>query len=564
MATAQDVKAPRVGQRSRSAGANSTRRDPIRRLSRFVNEEPLLLAFMAGAVAARVVFWAVTNRMFDDGLTTITHARNVPLGLGLVHHPGEGHVHGFTSALGVLIPLAGELIREGTGLLAMRLASLVAVCMALAYARFLCRDLRIAAFPTAFLLAYLAFDQNMIFFGMSGMETQVAVAVLLAGVYHVRRADFVAAGVWLGLAPLVRPEFVLWLAPALIYLAYVNLRRAAVSGGIATAIVVPWVVFTTLYYGSPIPNTILAKSNITPTPSIVTDGSITPWFNWLLAQLSGHLVILLDHLQPLREVWSTASTPIPPPVLVAVAIGVVYFFVLGLIAVSRMRDMWPAVAFLGLFFAYRVYFLPAINYYEWYLPPFLAVMMIVVALGMQRMSVTIPPAPRTAAVVLGVAFAIHMPFSFAVERQVQSIETQVRTNAALYLKAHVQPGESVVSESAGYVGFYSGVKLYDYPGLTSKVSVRVLKALPPNERDIPHLIAALKPDWVMLRPWELGALTAEFPEVAAEYQIQKVFEYPSVPDSRLDTWGGAQIGFAGYNVYDVDMKFTILKRTATQ
>jgi hypothetical protein len=560
VATAQELKPSPVRRSTPPAAAGRPRRDPMR----IARQEPLLVAFMAGAVGARIVFWAVTNRMFDDGLTTITHARNVPLGLGLVHHVGEGPVHGFTSALGVLIPLVGELIHEGSGMFAMRIGSLVAVCVALVYARLMCRDLRIGAFPTAFLLAYLAFDQNMIFFGMSGMETQVAVAILLAGIYHVRRADFVAAGIWLGLAPLVRPEFVLWLAPALVYLAIVNLRRGVLSGVVAASIVAPWIVFTTLYYGSPIPNTILAKSNINPTPSILTNGSISPWSSWLLAQLSGHLVILLQHLQPFREVWSTASTPVPPFLLVAVAIAAVYFFVLGLITVSRMRDMWPAVAFLGLFFAYRVYFLPAINYYEWYLPPFLAVMMVVVALGMQRMSLTIPVAPRTAAVVLGVAFAIHMPFSFVVEGQVQSIETQVRTNAALYLKAHVQPGESLVSESAGYVGFYSGVKLYDYPGLTSRVSVRTLKALPPSQRDIAHLIAALKPDWLLLRPWEQAALTAEFPEVGAQYQVQEVFQYPGVPESQLDTWGGTQIGFAGYDVYNVDVKFTVLKRTSTQ
>ena len=560
MATVQDLKLPRVRQSTPPDGAE--RRAPwTARIAGVARAEPLLLAFIAGAVAARIAFWAATNRMFDDALTTITHARNVPLGLGLIHHLGEGPVHGFTSAIGVLIPLFGELIHEGSGMFAMRIGSVVAVCVALAYARSLCRDLHIGPFPTAFVLAYLAFDQNMIFFGMSGMETQVAVAILLAGVYHVRRAEFIPAGIWLGLAPLVRPEFVLWVGPALVYLAVVNRRRAALSGGVAAAIVAPWVVFTTLYYGSPIPNTILAKANINPTPSILTDGSITPWFNWLLSQLSGHLVILLEHLQPFREVWSTASTPIPPPVLVAVAIAAVYFFVLGLIAVSRMRDMWPAVAFLGLFFAYRVYFLPAINYYEWYLPPFLALMMIVVALGMQRMSVTIPVAPRTAAVVLGVAFAIHMPFSFAVEGQVQSVETQVRTSAALYLKAHVRPGESVVSESAGYVGFYGGVKLYDYPGLTSKVSVRVLKALPPRERDIPHLIAALKPDWLLLRPWEQQQLAYEFPDVSAEYRVQKVFAMPGVPDGNLNAWGGNQVGFAGYQVFEVDGKFTVLKRT---
>lgn len=521
--------------------------------------DPLLIAFAAGAVVARVAFWITTNRMFDDGLTTITHARNVPLGLGLIHHPGEGPVHGFTSALGVLVPLVGELIHEGSGMLTMRIASLAAVCVALGYARFLCRDLNIGAFPTAFVLAYFAFDQNMIFFGMSGMETQVAVAILVAGIYYVRRAEFVPAGICLGLAPLVRPEFVLWMAPAFVYLVVINRRRALLAAGISAAVIAPWVAFTTLYYGSPIPNTIIAKSTANPIPSLFS----AEWSSWFANQLTGHTVVLIYHLQPFREVWSTTATPIPSPVLVAVAIAVLYFFVLGLVASRRRRDLWPAIAFLGLFLAYRIYFLPAVNYYEWYLPPFLGVVMIVVAVGMQQMSVSLPVPPKAAAVVLSIAFAMHMPFSFAVDRQVQSVDDQVRTNVALYLKANVQPGQSVVSESAGYIGFYGDVKLYDYPGLTSKTSVRALQSLPPNERDIPHLIAAVNPDWLVLRPWELQQFRAEFPDVAARYEVSKVFEMPGVPESVLDT-GGGEIGFAGYEVHDIDMKFTVLQRTPGQ
>src|SRR6266850_6720784 len=67
--------------------------------------DAMLWGFITAAVLARLIFWLISNRMFEDGLTTITHSRNVPLGLGLVHHAGEGNVHGFTSALGVLIPL---------------------------------------------------------------------------------------------------------------------------------------------------------------------------------------------------------------------------------------------------------------------------------------------------------------------------------------------------------------------------------------------------------------------------------------------------------------------------
>src|SRR5437660_11536091 len=170
----------------------------------------MLRGFIAAAVAARLVFWTTTNRMFEDGLTTLTAARNVPLGLGLVHHAGEGNVHGFTSALGVLIPLAGELIHEGSGMLAMRLASLVAVAVAMAYARLICRELGLSGFPTAFVLAYLAFDQNMVFYGMSGMETQVAVTDILAGVCHGRRKDPIAPTLDAGRATHGHPAAVFW------------------------------------------------------------------------------------------------------------------------------------------------------------------------------------------------------------------------------------------------------------------------------------------------------------------------------------------------------------------
>jgi hypothetical protein len=563
MAIGQDIKPSPASAPRRPSLAAGQRETRFAEIVRKAYRDPLLLAFSAGAVIARIAFWVISNRMFEDGLITITHARNVPLGLGLVHHVGEGPVHGFTSALSVLIPLAGELIHEGNGLLAIRLASLVAACVALLYARLICRDLGIGVFPASFVLAYLAFDQNMIFYGMSGMETQVAVAVILGGTYHVVRRDFMGAGIWLGLAPLARPEFVLWVAPALTFLAIVNVKRTLVTAGIASAIIAPWVVFTTAYYGSPIPNTIIAKATITPTPAIISDGSALPWLNWLGMQTIGHLVSLIYHLEPFKEVWNTVAAPIPSPLLAVIGIVMVYFLVLGLIASRSQRNLWPVLAFLGLFFAYRIYFIPVILYYEWYLPPFLAVVMIVVALGIQRMSTTIHVAPKAAAVALGIAFAIHMPFSFIVESKIQSVENQVRTNVALYLKTNVQPGQSVFSESSGYIGYYSDVKLYDYPGLTSKVSVRALQALPPAHRQIPDLVAALQPDWLVMRPWELDSLRQEFPDVAAEYQIEKVFEMPGIPDGDLNVQGATGVAFGGLVVADTDMKFTVLKRLTT-
>ncbi len=534
----------------------------------------MLLLFIAGALAARITFWAFTNRQFEDGLTTVTHARNAALGLGLTHHPGEGPVHGFTSAISVLIPLVGELIHHGAGIDSVRISSLVFVCVALVYARLICRDLKVGAFPTAFVLAYLSFDQNMIFYGMSGMETQVAVAILLAGFYHVRRQDLVASGIWLGLAPLVRPDFVLWVAPAIAYLAIANRRRAAAVAGIGLGVVAPWVIFTTAYYGSPIPNTIVAKSTQSPTPAILSSG----WVDWLVNQVYGHVALLIRYLEPLRGVWSASATPVPRAALTLIALTVLFFVGVGLIEARHRRDMWPLVAFLGLFFAYRVYFLPTIAYYDWYMPPFLGALMIVAAVGMQRFAAEVrtlregavplipnsalPLIPKAAAVVLAVAFAMHMPFSFPVERNVQIVENEVRMNVGLYLRANMQPGQSVTAEPAGYIGYYSGAKLYDYPGLTSKTSLRAMKSLPTDRRTLADLISVLQPDWLVLRPWELAALQQKYPAVASEYEVQKVFEVPGVPDSKLDQLNANSVSFAGYSETDIDMKFIVLRRTS--
>jgi len=158
---------------------------------------------------------------------------------------------------------------------------------------------------------------------------------------------------------------------------------------------------------------------------------------------------------------------------------------------------------------------------------------------------------------------MHMPFSFVVESKVQAVETQVRTNVAEYLKTTVPAGESVTSESAGYIGFYGAVKLFDYPGLTSTTSVRALQALPPDQRDLPHLVAALHPDWLVLRPWELQLLRDTFPQVAAEYRVVRTFQMAGVPDSQLDLDGAVTLSFGGLSETESDGKFIVLRRAAS-
>ena len=64
----------------------------------------------------------------------------------------------------------------------------------------------------------------------------------------------------------------------------------------------------------------------------------------------------------------------------------------------------------------------------------------------------------------------------------------------------------------------------------------------------------------MLRPWELKSLHDQFPEVAAEYQVMRVFRMPGVPESQLDVDGAITISFGGLSEIESDEKFIVLKR----
>jgi hypothetical protein len=499
------------------------------------------------AVSLRVVFWAATGRVWEDALITIAHARNAVEGLGLTHHPGEPVSHGFSSALSVLIPLAGEAISSGFGIAALRFATLIAVVVAIVAADALGRRLGLERWARLLVMGYLAVDANHIFYGMSGMETQVAVAALLVSAWAVT-ARHPLAGVALGVALLARPDFVIWTA---ILWAHLAIRDRSQLGRVVAGtvvVIVPWVAFTTFYYGSPVPQTIVAKAiAFTTLPAELSPGALV---TWIVGQIASHLPGLTGTFMPFFEDSLAVRSPVPFVLLVAISAGVVALAVIG--AIDRRRDaLWtPIIAFVGAYLVYRVLFLQTI-YSDWYLPPFTAMTVLLVGAGVQRLAREGRPrlAPAVA-IVFVLVFAFPLPWVFSVERAIQAeVEDGVRTPTSIALGTLVPPGEGVGSESAGYIEFWSRVTLYDYPGLTSRVGLATVRDLPRENRKFHAFIDALRPPWLVLRPTELDDLRSFFPATAALYQEVKRF-------------GGSvnEVEWFGYAKATVDAEFIILRR----
>ena len=100
----------------------------------------------------------------------------------------------------------------------------------------------------------------------------------------------------------------------------------------------------TVYYGSPIPHTIAAKS-------LYSKGSGSLWHRiWL------YLPNWRSTYAPFKDFVFTLNTPLPSWVLGLTSLLVLVFILAGCGAAAfRFRGLLPVVAYIALFFAYRTY-----------------------------------------------------------------------------------------------------------------------------------------------------------------------------------------------------------------
>lgn len=502
----------------------------------------------------RFIYWQVTERRFEDGLITVVHAVNAADGVGLTHHPYEPVTHGFTSAVSVLTPLVGELIGKVwgyvDGFLMLRCVGLVAFVGAVIFADRICRRLCVGTVPRAFVLIFLAVDYNHVMYGMSGMETQIAVCVLLATIDALMRRAVVPFGMLCGLCILTRPDFVLFVGPALLTFFLWDRRggiRAALLGG---AMLAPWAVFATIYYGSPIPNTIHAKSlrYHVQYPDSLAPGD---WISFISNRFSTRADSTWHQLTPFLSNGFVTDAPLLPFFSAAIATIVIVLAGAGMVAARHDRAWWPVLAFVALFLLYRFASLPE-GYYEWYYPPVTAVVMISAAVGLTRLGTLAPRASVFTAIALAALFAWPLPSMIVLDNRLQhNIEAKVREPMAKWLNVNVPPGQPVVSESAGYVGYFGKVRLWDYPGLTSKQSLAFMRRLGWRSNNMFDLIDIARPAFAVFRPNELEGFRAQFPKAAAQYAETARFGVP-FEESRLEWRGVAMV--------NIDREFVVLRR----
>ncbi|HEX9047978.1 MAG TPA: hypothetical protein VF988_13220 [Verrucomicrobiae bacterium] len=472
------------------------------------------------------VFVAYTERAWEDYWITFRASRNLATGNGLVFTPGE-RVHSFTSPLGVLLP-AGLSWLTGNGseeliLWLFRLVCLAALAggMVLVYA--VLKNFALRPLAIGFTLALLALDAKTLDFSTNGMETGLLiffVALSLHGLFVSGPRQCLRLGLgWAGLM-WTRPDGCVYIAAmgvgALLFLRreipaaeparwLAKLSRAAL---LCAALYLPWFLWAWWYYGSPVPHTIVAKDLFQPPlhPASLVAGFFTyPITHMVDLHASIWWTFLptyskLDTWQPIIAIGGLAA---------------------WLAALAWLCPLFrPATRVLSFSFYVGQYFLTDVvrNFFPWYFPGVALLGYMVLGLVFDEFLGLAGRLPEWHAdrgwlrharpVLLGGAVFLlvaEMGLTFCAARlahvQQQLIEDGARRPIGLWLRAHAaSPHDTVLLEPLGYIGYFSGLKMYDFPGLCSKEMVAVRRRLGPEKQNQAYL--ELKPDWLVLRPVE--------------------------------------------------------------
>lgn len=234
-----------------------------------------------------------------------------------------------------------------------------------------------------------------------------------------------------------------------------------------------------------------------------------------------------------------------------------FSYVIGIFAsfywILPVRDKIGRVVSLALFLLH-FYFL-AIRTSPWYFPPMAMMGLLVLVNGLFTLSNREQRRytyHRTLVVgLLSAALAgmvyIFIMTAFEMRIQQKEVEDGNRKQVGLWLKGHIQKGETVYSESLGYIGYFSEARMLDYPGLVSPRVVTLLDEIP--FMNFYTLILELQPQWVVLRPSEAQVVSGwdffkEYYECVRTFSvIDNLARYAFIPGGVYVSYDAAYLIF---------------------
>ncbi|SDT91921.1 hypothetical protein SAMN05444156_0739 [Verrucomicrobium sp. GAS474] len=560
-----------------------------------------------------LLFALYTGNVWEDYYITYRSSQNLATGHGLVFQQGERvqtFTSPLGVLLPALCSVVTGTTHDDAALWLFRLISASALGVAGVFLYRMLRHHGVPRVPLWIGLLLVALDAKTAAFDTNGMENGFLLAFLLFSCWALTvPARSGRPWLWIGLSwagiMWSRPDgFIYGGAPAAAVLLFGSgiaagraggrlwlLRQYALALGLAVAIYLPWFIGSWAYYGTPVSNTIAAKGvNLhwsfleklagkheatpvaveapapAPAPALSVPASTSaPVSSPTMAPTGGpeapaHRSFLqLAHLNRLHfDALGLIYAPIYvqaggwPEAARCWAWALVILGGLPLVLPGMARTTRAAAAAFLIVAAYYCY-MPHAS--PWYLPTgawlgYLSLLLGVIDLyyrtGLTRRLTWC----AAAAVGIGAQLFLFAAASAQLRVQQHAIELGVRTPIGHWLKENAQsPSETVFLEPLGYIGYYSQLKMVDFPGLSAPEVVALRRRLHTDNWAV--LIGALKPTWLVLRPAEVTMLNGDDAALLPAYHAVKTFD------------AGAEIAAAriyGKGYLECDQTFIVFRR----
>lgn len=447
----------------------------VKETNKATNRSNLLpyLALLA-VLAAQLAFRLFLNQwefFGDDACITFRYAQNLAWGRGFVYNPGE-HVLGTTTPLYALILAVPVWLGMAVGA-ASRLVNIASdiFCVLLVFQVIK----RISGRYFAALIGAIIYAVSPFFtlFIMKGMEYSLVSLLMLLTVSFMLARKQIAFGVVTALALILRVDLALFVLIMYITV-WVAGKKFPLKELITTALVyLPWLIFSVLYFGSPVPVTLSAK----------------------LVQFVANTTFA-NNLEAMANSLGMLAAPILAYIVLAVLGLVANFKKLVVVALA----LWSLLYILA-----QLIFSPP--FFAWYYLPLLVSLSILAGLGWgaiagfaQRLFKSKAVCVALAVLVCLATAAVTIPlWTGRMARMVflNTYEFNIARQAGTWCAVNLQEEATLMSPAPGYEGIFTRIRILDLGCLVSPQLLKYFRGR--NYVDASRMaILAEKPDFLEL------------------------------------------------------------------
>lgn len=498
-----------------------------------IEKRNLLLAALA--CLSLVVRVTIGPHITDDAYITFRYARNIVEGAGFVYNPGE-HVLGTTTPLYTLVlslfafilsPAAIPWIAVALNALSDAISAILVFKLIKQFAE---SDVVAWASAISFALAPLSVTA-----AVWGMETSFYTMLLLLTYHFWMKGATHGAALVSGLTLLTRPDAAILVLLIFGSMLIVREKIPFTELGLFLVLVAPWLIFSWLYFGSPVPNSFIAKA----AKWSIAQPETSAWvvFAWYLGAL-------FIGYRPVAGIWHLARI-----------IFNAVFSTIG-VASAAMVGNWKAL----LFFSYPLLYMAVsllleASMFPWYVIPLQPFAIMAVVMGLAHLARPIfadgkgsrylPVRSSTAFFLLLWMIPLMMALSEYTFISVDDGKLSIRggiigqreelyRQAALELAPQVTVATRVATSEIGSLGYHSRAHILDAAGLVSPIATSYFPlevyTTEDGRKEIPEIplsfVLDLEPDYVVAPEMYVRGILVGQPPFEESYELVKVLGSP--------------------------------------